>query len=277
MKDSFNTSEGLRQTLDRLHAEGPGVWSSDSEAEALMRYSQEKYAGLARKHGLPPEDAAVAAFEVMRTRAARTAEDPWAVVTRAVQITLIADERAHGLLCSTAKARRAEISAAHDAERFSDRETPISEYHPAFTVPAEQDSVADLDLQADPDPTGAFAAAAKAVDIFVALGWPAETARAAVDYVCARLITAGTRHNAHEALRRDNHACALLDLDRRAWSSLLRLTLGNPNPDHAFTNAGRGLLLLLLIGHEPAELLADDDLVHEIYASAPNRTGASHA
>ena len=35
-----------------------------------------------------------------------SADDPWAVITRAVQVSLIAEERAAGLLCSTAQARR---------------------------------------------------------------------------------------------------------------------------------------------------------------------------
>lgn len=59
-----------------------------------------QYAALARKYNLAAEDAAYAAFEAMRTRAVRTAIDPWAVVTRAVQITLIYEARAQGLLCS---------------------------------------------------------------------------------------------------------------------------------------------------------------------------------
>src|SRR3546814_5147643 len=62
-----------------------------------MRFATTKYAALARKYDLAPEDAAVAAFEAMRTRAVRTAVDPWGVVTRAVQITLIYEARAQGL------------------------------------------------------------------------------------------------------------------------------------------------------------------------------------
>ena len=45
---------------------------------------------IAQELGLDPADAATAAFDVMRTRAARNASDPWAVVTRAVQLTLTA-------------------------------------------------------------------------------------------------------------------------------------------------------------------------------------------
>ena len=141
MSSDFRTSEGLRRLLVRLEESGPDAWRDDDEAAALMRFAMEKYGALARKHGLEPEDAAVAAFEVMRTRAARTAHDPWAVVTRAVQVTLIAEERANGLLCSTGRARRLANTDDHDAERFSDRETPLYEYHPAFRVAPEQDRV----------------------------------------------------------------------------------------------------------------------------------------
>lgn len=277
----FARSEGLRQLLVRLQAGGPGAWRQDPEASALMSYSIEKYAALARRHHLEPEDAAAAAFEVMRTHAARTAEDPWAVVTRAVQVTLIAEERANGLLCSTDRARRASISTFHDAERFSDRDTALTEYHPAFQVPAEQD-LPDTPPELTPDPeqqvpTSAYEAVDSAVRIFEALGWPKDTARSTLDYICARLIEAGSRTNAHEFLRRDHHARALLDLDRPSWAAVLRSLLGSPNPTLVHTESGRGMLLRLLIGHQPAELLADDDLVIAISRSAARVARSSHA
>jgi len=279
----FARSEGLRRLLLRLHAAGTGAWRHDPEAAALMSYSMDKYDALARRHHLQPEDAAAAAFEVMRTRAARTAEDPWAVVTRAVQVTLIAEERANGLLCSTDRARRSAVSAFHDAERFSDRDTSLLEYHPAFQVAAEQPTPADHDrgsdlggdLGGDPSTT-ARQAVASAVAVFEVLGWPPDTARSTLDYICARLVEAGSRTNAHEVLRRDHHARALLDLDRPAWAAVLRAVLGSPNPDLVHTAAGHGLLLRLLIGHRPAELLADDDLVATISAAAAGAQGRTH-
>ena len=274
MSSDFRTSEGLRKLLVRLEESGSDAWRDDDEAAALMRFAIEKYGALARKHGLEPEDAAVAAFEVMRSRAARTALDPWAVVTRAVQVTLIAEERANALLCSTGRARRLANTDDHDAERFSDRETPLYEYHPAFRVTAEQDRVEPTPETADEDsdPTNAYQAVNLAVDLFVALGWPRDTARTALDYVCARLMEAGSRTNAHEVLRRDHQARALLDLDRRAWAAMLRVVLGSPNKDLAHTAAGRGLFLRLLIDEKPDELLDDDELVAAIHASA-QRTG----
>lgn len=83
-------------------------------------------------------------------------------MTRAVQVTLIAEERANGLLCSTHQARRPQVSAHHDAERFSDRDVALIDYHPAFHVAAEQD---DLGTPAETgvEPTGAWQAAEQAV------------------------------------------------------------------------------------------------------------------
>ena len=279
MSSDFRSPEGLRMLLVRLDDSGPDAWRDDAEAETLMCFTMEKYGALARKHGLEPEDAAVAAYEVMRTRAARTACDPWAVVTRAVQVTLIAEERANGLLCSTGRARRLANTGEHDAERFSERETPLYEYHRAFRVEPEQNRIDLAHETADGDegPTSAYQAVDIAVELFVALGWPLDTARTALDYVSARLIEAGSRTNAHEVLRRDRHARALLDLDRRGWTAMLRVVLGSPNKDLAHTTAGRGLLLRLLIDEKPDELLTDDELVAALHASAPRTAGRARA
>ncbi len=279
MTGDFARSEGLRALLVRLDSAGPGAWRDDPEAAELMAFTMQKYAALARKHGLEPEDAVAAAFEVMRTRAVRTAKDPWAVVTRAVQITMGAEERANGLLCSTSRARRSGGSAFHDAERFSERETPVYDYHPAFRIPPAQDQVG-IDLQKTADestPTSAYHALDHAVRLLAVLGWPSDTARSALEYICARLSDAGTRGNAHEVLRRDHHARAFLDLDRRSWSTLLRIILGSPNPDLAHTSTGRGLLLRLMIDESPADLLADDHLVAAISSTAPRFTGRANA
>ena len=132
--EDFTRSEGLRTLLTRLHDAGPGAWEHDATAAELMAYAAEKYAPLAHKHDLDPWEAATAAFDVMRSNAARTADDPWAVVTHAVRITCIAEERAAGLLCSVHQARRPTFSRFHDAERISDRENPLPDYRPEFQV-----------------------------------------------------------------------------------------------------------------------------------------------
>ena len=272
----FHTSEGLRLLLFRLHYSGPDTWSQDAEAADLMVFCIEKYGALARRHRLEPEDAATAAFEVMRTRAARIAADPWAVVTRAVVVTMIAEERANGLLCSEPNARKAEVSVHHDAERFSDRETPICDYHPAFHVPPDQDALLEPPVHGEGEPTNAFVALERAVTVFTKLGWPANTAEAALDYIAARLMESGCRPSAHEMLRRDHQARALLDLSRSAWATTLRVVLGNPHADRQHTCEGRGLLLRLAIGEQIPDLFEDDALVYAIGTSAPPKARASH-
>lgn len=277
--EDFTTSAGLRVLLRRLHEAGERAWAHDPVAAELMRFAAEKYAALARKHGLDPWEAASAAFDVMRTRSAREADDPWGVVTHAVRITCIAEERAQGLLCSTHQARRPHISAFHDAERISDRETPLSEYHPAFRV---------TDPEPDTDPAGGDAgdgdggggvgasmSASSAMEDVIALvtmlGWEPATARASVEHICGALAKAGARHTAYETLRRDQYARALLDLPGRSWTGLLKALLGNPHPSVAATPAGRGVLLRLLIGETLPVLLRDDDLVLTICLAAPGQ------
>jgi hypothetical protein len=51
--------------------------------------------------------------------------------------------------------------------------------------------------------------------------------------------------------------------------SMLRALLGNCDPLHAHTAAGRGILLRLLIGEPLRALLRDDDLASDIVINAP--------
>lgn len=269
--EDFTTGEGLRGLLHRLHHAGPGAWAHDPIAAALMGFTAQKYAPLARKHGLDPWEAASAAFDVMRTRAAREAHDPWAVITHAVRITCIAEERAQGLLCSVHQARRPHVSAFHDPERFSDRETPLADYHPAFHVidRARIEPEGAESSSSERAYTSAGSAVEDAIALFTLLDWPPDTARAAVEHVCAALTRAGTRQAAYESLRRDRHARALLDLPGRSWTALLKALLGNPHPAYSATGTGRGVLLRLLIGETLPVLLRDDDLVLTISLAAP--------
>lgn len=274
----FEDSEGLRALLIRLHESGRGAWRADPEVAALMRHAAHKYAALATKHGLDPWEAAIAAFDAMRTPSVRAADDPWAMVTHAVRVTCIAEERGQGLLCSTGRARRPQYSVFHDAERFSDRENLLTDYHPAFHTPPPH---TDTDAQTGTDGDGservgadeATASVASAVEdtvaLFTLLGWPASVARAGVEYVCARLAESTSRASAFEALRRDYPGRVLLGLPGPSWLGLLRVVLGNPDPDLARTAAGRGVLLRLLIGEPLRVLLTDDPLLADVVAAAP--------
>lgn len=275
----FTTAQGLRLLLVRLHYSPTGTWHRDPEAEDLMRFATMKYAVLARKHGLTAEDAAYAAFEAMRSRAVRTALDPWAVVTRAVQVTLIYEARAQGLLCSNHQARRPEVAVRHDAERFCERDSDLADYHPAFHLAAEQETV-DWDAPAEApvveEPTNAWMAAEQATNIMVDNGWPHLTARGCIEYVCGQLIRSGDRPTAYARLTRDHHAEALFDLSHLDWIALLQALLGNQQPFHDHTREGRGLLQLLLLGYLPAELSTAPCFAYVFESTAPRHEGVSH-
>lgn len=273
----FEDSEALRALLNRLHEAGKGAWRHDPEAALLMRHAADKYAALAKKHGLDPWEAASAAFEAMRGAATRRADDPWAVVTRAVQVTCIGEERGNGLLCSVHQARRPRYSVFHDAERFSDRENPLPDYHPAFHI----DPFADTDTDDEED--GGEVVPERAVNVTAAVedtiallswvGWEPVTARAAVEYITGRLAESVSRASAFETLRRDRQARALLDLPGSSWTTLLRIVLGHPDPALSGTNTGRGLLLRMLNGEPLRALLRDDDLVLTAGLAAPDTGG----
>jgi hypothetical protein len=268
----FEDSEALRALLTRLHHAGRGAWRHDPEAAALMEHAASKYAALARKHGLDPWEAASAAFEAMRGAATRRAEDPWAVVTRAVQVTCIGEERGNGLLCSVHQARRPKYSAFHDAERFSDRENPLPDYHEAFRFDPFADDEPDEDAVAE-RAVNVTAAVEDTIAFLSWVGWEPSTARAAVEYITTRLAESVSRASAFEVLRRDRQARALLDVSGASWTAVLRAVLGVPDPALAHTNAGRGMLVRLLIGQPLRALLTDDDLVIAAGLAAP-RTGS---
>ena len=265
----FENSERLRELLTRLNAEGPDAWRNDPDAAALMRHAADKYAALARKHGLDPWEAATAAFEAMRTASVRRADDPWAVITRAVQITCIAENRANGLLCSVHQARRPRYSSFHDAERFSDRENPLTDYHPAFRADPFTDDDDDGDEVEASGVTGVESAVEDTIALLCWYGWGPELARAAIECICARLAESISRAGAYESLRRDRHARALLDIPAPSWYRLLRIVLGSPDASLTGTNASRGVLLRLLIGESLRHLLTDVDLAVAVTVAAP--------
>ena len=244
--EDFTTSEGLRALLIRLHEGGEDAWVHDPVARDLMEFAADKYRALARKHKLDTWEAVAAAFDAMQYRSTREANDPWAIITHAVRITCVYEERAQGLLCSVHQARRAHVSAFHDPERFSERDTALADYHPAFHTTDLRPS----DLEPEPrDSLGsaqacmsAGSAAEDAIAMLCLLDWPTDTARAAVEHICGALMKARTRQSAYETLRRDRHARALLDLPRRSWAALLKALLGNPHPAYVATSGGRGVL-----------------------------------
>ena len=263
----FETLEGLRALLLRLHESGPGAWQGDREAADLMRYTAERYRRLARKHNLDPWHIASAAFEVMLAPSTRNAGNPWAVVTRAVQITCGVEARAAGLLVATSKARRTpRIAGFHDAVRFADREG-LADYHPAFAVAPDDD-----DPESGEDDGPVAAVLSEVVGLFMLEGWDAALVADCVEHVAYRLADLSSRSRAVEVLRRDRTVPVVLGLPPRSWTALLRIVLGHPAAKHTGTPTGDGILLRLLNGEPPDSLRDDNALTDAIRAARPNPT-----
>ncbi len=262
----FESPERLRALLIRLHESGPGAWRVDREAAELMRYTTARYRRLAHKHGLDPWEIASAAFEVMLAASTRKARNPWAVVTRAVQITCGVEIRAAGMLVSSGKVRHmSRIAGFHDAIRFAEREH-LADYHPAFSVNCVTDDEDDPD---DADRVRVAAALSAIVELFVSTGWDAVLVADCVEHVAYRLADLTSRANAVEVLRRDRATPERLGIPSRSWTALLRIVLGHPDRKHAGTPTGDGILLRLL-GEEPLDSLrCDTGLLAAIWAAKP--------
>jgi len=272
---AFESPEGLRALIVRLHEAGHGAWRSDPDAAALMAFCARRFGRMARKHGCDPWVAAAAAFDAMRHPSMRNADDPWAMVTRAVKVTLIAEERANGLLCSVDQARRPQNSVFHDAERFSDREHPLAYWHESLRVdPPDGESESPPPAM---DGIKVAQAIADALTLLTNLGWPYDSVKRATECVCDRLTDVETRVQAWESLRRDFHLRTFLNLSSESWNGLLRELLGNPEPEYAHTRSGRGVLFRLLHEEPLPAMLDDSDLVVAIVASAPRRPGHRRA
>ncbi len=275
---AFATAEGLRLLLLDLAYAGRCVWQTSPEAAELMIYTMEKYAGLAHKYGMEPTDAAAAAFEVMRMRSTRVAEDPWAVVTHAVELTLIYESRAEGLLCSAGQARKTAGLDYHDAERFADRDSEIADYHPAFHFFATMaDPYEKKPDEPEVEPTNAFFALADAVKFFTELRWRERDARLGLEYIAARLDRCGDPRTAYISLRRDGNGPGWLDVDQHGWLTMLRVMLGDPHADYQGTDRARGILLRLCSGENLDDLFADDALADAVESIAPVHPAAKQA
>ena len=266
----LESPEALRALLIRLHESGPGAWQHDREAAELMRYTAVRYRPLAQKHDLDPWEIASAAFEVMLAPSTWKARNPWAVVTRAVQITCGVEIRAAGMLVSSGKVRHtSRVAGFHDAIRFAEREN-LADYHPAFAVsPATDDEDDSDDVR-----TRVAAALSAIVELFASTGWDAVLVADCVEHVAYRLADLTSRANAVEVLRRDHAISVLFDIPAKSWSALLRIVLGHPDRKYLGTPTGDGVLQRLL-NEEPLDSLrCDTGLLAAIWAAKPNRHDA---
>lgn len=253
----FATPEGLRALLIRLRDAGPGTWQRDPDAEALLRYCTVRYGALARRHRQTPDDAAAAAFEVLRGAATARADNPWAVVTFAVRRSLRAEERAEGLLCSEAKARKGISRDRHDVVRFGECEERMWDGELVPVMAGE--NVREMSGEVKE-------AVGKVVEVLVALGWPRDVSEIGVEYICTRLGQAGNPVRAYEYLRRDLTPLALLDVHRRTWVELCRAVLHGYG---AWSDNPNGLLRRLLADEQVCDVLDDQCLVTHLVRARP--------
>ena len=268
---SFARTQRLRELLLELCTDPTRSWRTDPEAAALLDFCAGKYAALARAYGQCPHDAAVAAFFELRRPRLLEKDDPWGYVTRSVEAYLTAHQRADEQLVGERTARHRQPPSIHGAHRLDERSWSVL----ADTLPAEREQ-ALADCQA---PRQTRAGQIRPVEVDAAIGtlacmlavhgWSPDSAAVAVEYITDRLTTAGSRRRAHTYLRKDRRALTLLDLTRDAWLALLTAVLGNPNPDLEFTAAGRGLLMLLVLGQSPWELVTDQHVARLLAATAP--------
>lgn len=279
----FEDPERLRLLLVDVHYGGDRPWEHDPDVAELMALATRKYAGLASKHSRDPAEAAAAAWDVMRTRAARIADDPWAVITHAVALQMFYEERAQGLLCGTDQVRTDDISDFHDANRISDHETNLADFHPSFwsfdDLSDVEDPVAvdpDTD-EPDDEPTNAWFALETAVEFFVDSGWPRPAAQMALECIAARLIRTGNKRSTFESLRRDPSIRCHLDIDQDSWIAVLHAVLGLDQPNLEHTAAGRGILKRLLTGERYDELFHLTGIADVIANAAPVATERAHA
>ena len=260
----FADSEYLRHVLMRLHAKGDDAWRTDPEASELMVFAIERFGRLATKHGLEADDGGSAAFEAMRNPSVIFGDDPWGIIIRAVNTTLSAWEFANEALCSIETARRGGLSGCC-AERFSDRENQVWEYHPAFATQDNED---------DEEPSECSGPSIIEQTETIALllnehGWPLETAIIATEIVLFGLMDAKSRPAAYERLRREKRWCVMTNLSPAKWTALMRLLLGDPSDWAGISNKGKGILLRLALDEDADDLACDPELVGRIRLAAP--------
>ncbi|MFI9486973.1 hypothetical protein ACIG47_11330 [Promicromonospora sp. NPDC052451] len=271
----FATPEGLRALLDRLAKAGGEAWSTNPEATELLRFCGDRYRDLARKHHLTEHDAVVAAFEALRQDSVRRAENPWAVVTTAVQRALGAEARAEQLLCSPGRARH--LMTRTDlppALRIGDPSAPTTapdgDAAPWLELALATMSAGTTGTDGPVPATVAIIAKVQAatratVAVLVAVGWPSDVAQAGLDHITTTLTTANGVPAARDRLRKDRHPIVELDIDQTTWTRLVSAVLGTPTRD--------GLLHRLLAGCTARQVIEQD--AHDL--TPPHHPGAREA
>lgn len=260
---AFASGEGLRQLLLRLRTGGPGIWSRDPEARALLEYTTARYERLCRKWGRDPGEGAAAAFIAMQDDYLLGADDPWAVLTVTVRAAMIAESQAERLLISPERAQKEDVTVFTRPVRAGEHE----DYLYSLVAPEPAETAMHSPLLSIVQTTAAR--------LFSCLGWELDVALAAVEYVLARLMTALDADRAYQYLRRDTTGPAQFDIPAESWRALVRVLVGTPGSPGL--PGRRGMIARIVLELERGlsqraiieELLCDDALIIEIFEHRP--------
>ncbi len=248
----FSNSEGLRTVLNLLHTIGPDSWRVLPIARDLMIFTAHRFRPVALSWGRDQWEAASAAFLAMRENSVRSAEDPWAAITRAVQRAMIAEAEGERSLLSTDKARRPEKRPDAKPIRAGEYEEFIFDVL-APALDGTTEAVPDLVVQIP-------------ASMLIAVGWSVPEALSVVEYVCHRIADLGSHASAIDTLRRDHSMRVRCDLTTKQWGHLIGFLVGNRrNPEDVLF----GAIIRVLTGDTLDDLLSDAELCERLINSAP--------
>lgn len=245
----FTTSEGLRELLTELNADN--AWATAPVAAELMVYATQKYTPIAKAWHRDPADAAYEAFLAMRQPTTLRANDPWAVITRAVALGIAAEVHADRNMTSQDKARRPSKRPAEEPMRAGHYEEFFYDVHP---------HAPSVYLQHGDEEDHSVDRVIRATCVFLVLtDWPARPVEQAVDYIAHRVTALTSRDSAVDIVSQDLTIAIRLGYTPEDWGELVRLVVG--------TRTGRrkdgqyGLFARVLLGDDVADLLCDEALV----------------
>lgn len=255
----FTSGEGLRELLTELNEHN--AWATSPVAAELMVYATQKYAPIAKAWHRDPADAAYEAFLAMRTRTTLRADDPWAVITRAVALGIAAEAHADRNMTSQDKARRPSKRPTEEPVRAGHYEEFFYDVHPHAPEIVQHGDGEDHSVDR----------VIRATSVFLVLtDWPARPVEQAVDYIAHRVTGLSSRSSAVEVVSKELHIAIRLGYTPEAWAALVRLVVGTKTGKRG--NGQYGLFARVLLGDNLDDLLRDAPLV-----AASRRSAASGA
>ncbi|MBK0420260.1 hypothetical protein JD276_14595 [Leucobacter sp. CSA1] len=245
----FTTGEGLRVLLTELNEHN--AWATSPVAAELMLYATQKYTPIAKAWHRDPADAAYEAFLAMRTPTTLAADDPWAVITRAVALGIAAEVHADRNMTSQDKARRPSKRPAEEPMRAGHYEEFFYDVHPHAPSLVQHGGGEDHSVDR----------VIRATCVFLVLtDWPARPVEQAVDYIAHRVTGLSSRSSAVEIVSKELHIAVRLGYTPEAWAALVRLVVGSQTGKRR-RSGQYGLFARVLLGDDVADLLRDESLV----------------